>query len=168
MRTYSAISTSGEAAVFAASGKTYEFLGFRRAYRVVAPETTLTSMLDRRVVPPWGVHGGRDGLPYRITLNPGTPGARDIGGKVSVRLTRGDLLLIETCGGRICLSYRRAVPPRPFGPTITYPVGRKDALAPWEVVVTPDAKGRGWIVWRDGSHADGGGVVWAQPLGAGG
>ncbi len=74
-------------------------LGFRRAYRVVAPEATLTSMLDRRVVPPWGVHGGRDGLPYRITLNPGTSGARDVGGKVSVRLTRGDLLLIETCGG---------------------------------------------------------------------
>jgi len=74
-------------------------LGFRRAYRVVAPEATLTSMLDRRVVPPWGVHGGRDGLPYRITLNPGTPGARDVGGKVSLRLTRGDLVLIETCGG---------------------------------------------------------------------
>jgi N-methylhydantoinase B len=74
-------------------------LGFRRAYRVTAPEATLTSMLDRRVVPPWGVHGGRDGLPYRITLNPGTPAARDLGGKVSVRLTRGDLVLIETCGG---------------------------------------------------------------------
>src|SRR5207253_998894 len=74
-------------------------LGFRRAYRVVAPEVTLTSMLDRRVVPPWGVAGGGDGLPFRITLNPGTPGARDIGGKVSVRLARGDLVLIETCGG---------------------------------------------------------------------
>jgi N-methylhydantoinase B len=74
-------------------------LGFRRAYRVVAPEVTLTSMLDRRVVPPWGVHGGGDGLPYRITLNPGTPAARDVGGKVSLRLTRGDLVLIETCGG---------------------------------------------------------------------
>jgi len=74
-------------------------LGFRRAYRVVASEVTLTSMLDRRVVPPWGVHGGRDGLPFRITLNPGTPAARDVGGKVSVRLGRGDLVLIETCGG---------------------------------------------------------------------
>jgi len=74
-------------------------LGFRRAYRVVAPEVTLTSMLDRRVVPPWGVGGGGDGLPFRITLNPGTPGARDIGGKVSMRLARGDLVLIETCGG---------------------------------------------------------------------
>src|SRR2546429_2313713 len=28
-----------------------------------------------------------------------TPGARDVGGKVSLRLTRGDLVLIETCGG---------------------------------------------------------------------
>src|SRR5207253_2381017 len=74
-------------------------LGFRRAYRVVAPEVTLTSMLDRRVVPPWGVGGGGDGLPFRITLNPGTPGARDIGGKVSMRLARGDLVLVETCDG---------------------------------------------------------------------
>jgi N-methylhydantoinase B len=83
----------------AGDGRQRGGLGFRRAYRVVAPELTLTSMLDRRVVPPWGVHGGRDGLPYRITLNPGTPGARDIGGKASLRLTRGDLVLIETCGG---------------------------------------------------------------------
>jgi N-methylhydantoinase B len=50
------------------------------------------------VVPPWGVHGGGDGAPYRITLNPGTPAARDVGGKVSLRLTRGDVVLIETCG----------------------------------------------------------------------
>src|SRR3989442_10044621 len=56
-------------------------------------------MLDRRVVPRGGVLGGGDGLPFRITLNPGTPGARDVGGKVSLRLTRGDLVLIETCGG---------------------------------------------------------------------
>ena len=74
-------------------------LGFRRAYRVLGAETTLTSMLDRRVVPPWGVLGGRDGLPFRITLNPGTPAARDFGGKASVRLAHGDLVLIETCGG---------------------------------------------------------------------
>ena len=74
-------------------------LGFRRAYRVLGPEATLTSMLDRRVVPPWGVLGGRDGLPFRITLNPGTPAARDFGGKASARLAHGDLVLIETCGG---------------------------------------------------------------------
>jgi N-methylhydantoinase B len=73
-------------------------LGFRRAYRVLAPEATLTSMLDRRVLPPWGVAGGGDGLPFRITINPG-PNARDFGGKATTTLRQGDLVLIETCGG---------------------------------------------------------------------
>jgi N-methylhydantoinase B len=73
-------------------------LGFRRAYLVVAPEMTLTSMLDRRVVPPYGLAGGRDAAPFRITLNPG-PRERVVRGKETVRLTAGDLLVIETCGG---------------------------------------------------------------------
>jgi N-methylhydantoinase B len=73
-------------------------LGFRRAYRILAPEVTLTSMLDRRVVPPYGLAGGRDAAPYRITLNPG-PGERAIRGKETVKLAAGDLVLIETCGG---------------------------------------------------------------------
>ncbi len=73
-------------------------LGFRRAYRVLAPEVTLTSMLDRAVVPPWGVAGGQDALPFRITVNPG-PGERRVGGKATLRLRQGDLVLIETCGG---------------------------------------------------------------------
>jgi len=73
-------------------------LGFRRAYRVLAPEVTLTSMLDRRVVAPWGVAGGQDALPFRITINPG-PHARDFGSKATTTLRQGDLVLIETCGG---------------------------------------------------------------------
>src|SRR5437016_11587976 len=48
-------------------------LGFRRAYRVLAPEVTLTSMRDRRVVPPYGLAGGLDAAPFRITLNSGPP-----------------------------------------------------------------------------------------------
>jgi N-methylhydantoinase B len=74
-------------------------LGFRRAYRVLAPSATLTTMLDRRVVPPWGVAGGREGEPFRITINPGTAAARDFGGKATALLGEGDLVLIETCGG---------------------------------------------------------------------
>jgi N-methylhydantoinase B len=73
-------------------------LGLRRAYRVLAPRVTLTSMLDRRVIPPWGAAGGRDGAPFRITVNPG-PGERVMGGKATVTLELGDLLLIETSGG---------------------------------------------------------------------
>jgi N-methylhydantoinase B len=65
---------------------------------VLAPEATLTTMLDRRVVAPWGLAGGHDGLPYRITLNPG-PDGRDFGGKATTVLRQGDLVLVETCGG---------------------------------------------------------------------
>ncbi len=73
-------------------------LGLRRAYRVLAPEVTLTSMLERRIVPPWGVAGGGDARPFRITLNPG-PHAREIRGKETLTLRQGDLVVIETCGG---------------------------------------------------------------------
>ena len=75
-------------------------LGFRRAYRVVGDaEVTLTTMLERRIVPPYGLDGGSDGAPYRITLNPGTPAEREIKGKETLRLAQGDLVVIETCGG---------------------------------------------------------------------
>jgi N-methylhydantoinase B len=74
-------------------------LGFRRAYRVLANDVTLTSMIERRLVPPYGLAGGRDALPFRITLNPGRPTARVLRGKETVALREGDLVLIETCGG---------------------------------------------------------------------
>ena len=73
-------------------------LGLRRAYRVLANDVTLTTMLDRCVVPPYGIAGGNDALPFRITLNPG-PAARPIRGKETLTLKQGDLVVIETCGG---------------------------------------------------------------------
>jgi N-methylhydantoinase B len=73
-------------------------LGFRRAYRILAPDVTLTTMLERRRVPPYGLAQGHAGAPYRVTLNPG-PGERAIRGKETVVLAAGDLVLIETCGG---------------------------------------------------------------------
>jgi len=74
-------------------------LGFRRAYRVTAGDVTLTSMLERRIVPPYGLAGGKDGAPFRITLNPGTAHERPIKGKETVTLVEGDLVVIETSGG---------------------------------------------------------------------
>jgi N-methylhydantoinase B len=70
--------------------------GFVRAYRVLA-DTTLTTMLERRVVPPWGAFGGEPGAPYRVTLE--RDGGRDIKGKETVRLRPGDVVTIETSGG---------------------------------------------------------------------
>jgi N-methylhydantoinase B len=74
-------------------------LGFRRAYRVLGAEVTLTTMLERRVVPPYGLAGGDPGAPYRITLNPGRPGARELRGKETLVLRPDDVVLIETSGG---------------------------------------------------------------------
>jgi N-methylhydantoinase B len=73
-------------------------LGLRRAYRVVGDEVTLTTMFERRLVAPWGARGGGAGLPFRVTLNPG-PRAQIVGGKETLKLRRGDLVLVETCGG---------------------------------------------------------------------
>ena len=74
-------------------------LGFRRAYRVLGPDVTLTTMIERRIVPPYGLFGGEAAAPFRITLNPGTPRERDIRGKETMKLAQGDLVLLETCGG---------------------------------------------------------------------
>jgi N-methylhydantoinase B len=71
--------------------------GLVRAYRVLAG-ATLTTMLERRVVPPWGAFGGADGLPYRVTLERGDS-RRDVKGKETVVLQPGDVVLIETSGG---------------------------------------------------------------------
>jgi N-methylhydantoinase B len=55
-------------------------------------------MLERRVIPPWGVRGGGDGAAFRVRLNPGA-GEQIVGGKQTLVVKRGDVLLIETCGG---------------------------------------------------------------------
>jgi N-methylhydantoinase B len=71
--------------------------GFTRAYRLLA-DATLTTMLERRVVPPWGAFGGAPGAPYRVTLErDGT--ARDVKGKETLTLRAGDVVVIDTCGG---------------------------------------------------------------------
>ncbi len=55
--------------------------------------------LERLTFQPWGVRGGEPGQRGRATLNPGTPGARDLGRVGTVTLNRGDVLRVETPGG---------------------------------------------------------------------
>jgi N-methylhydantoinase B len=72
-------------------------LGQVRSYRLLG-EATLTTMLDRRIVPPWGVFGGANGLPYRITLERDGE-RREVKGKETLPLRPGDIVTIETSGG---------------------------------------------------------------------
>src|SRR5215813_5261568 len=74
--------------------------GVIRDVRVLCERAELATRMENTVVAPYGVAGGRAGRTGRITLNPGTPGERELPalGDGFV-LERGDLLRFETCGG---------------------------------------------------------------------
>ncbi|GAA1614999.1 hydantoinase B/oxoprolinase family protein [Actinoplanes couchii] len=55
--------------------------------------------LERLIYQPWGLNGGEPGATGRATLNPGTPGERDLGRVGTITLRAGDVLRIETPGG---------------------------------------------------------------------
>jgi N-methylhydantoinase B len=74
-------------------------LGFRKAYRILAPCMVQTN-LDRTKFPPWGVQGGKEAKPGRFTLVSHRTGEeRSIGKEKGVALEAGDLLCVETGGG---------------------------------------------------------------------
>jgi N-methylhydantoinase B len=74
--------------------------GVVRDVRVLCEKAELATRMENTLVAPYGVAGGRAGRTGRITLNPGTPEARELlalGDGISLK--RGDLLRLETCGG---------------------------------------------------------------------
>ncbi len=73
--------------------------GVHREYRMRVDDVSLTSMFERRVVPPYGLQGGEDGEPFRVTIVRGDGTAEDLPGKANVRLARGDRVIVESCGG---------------------------------------------------------------------
>jgi N-methylhydantoinase B len=55
--------------------------------------------LERFVFQPWGLNGGRPGMPARVVLNMGTSEAHEIGKFDRIRAQDGDILTIITPGG---------------------------------------------------------------------
>ena len=81
-------------------GRSRGGLGLRRTIRVRDGEATFLSTLNRVKFGPWGLAGGGKGGRGRLVLNAGTPGARDLGGKLAgFRLRRDDAVTILTAGG---------------------------------------------------------------------
>ena len=73
-------------------------LGLRRSYRVLSERAELSTMIERARVRPWGVFGGGDGAPFRVTCERG--GERiPIASKENRDLRRGDLIVLESSGG---------------------------------------------------------------------
>ena len=73
--------------------------GVHREYRMRVDDISLTSMFERRVVPPYGLQGGEDGAPFRVTVERAGGGHEDLPGKANIRLNRGDRVIVESCGG---------------------------------------------------------------------
>jgi N-methylhydantoinase B len=83
----------------AGAGKFRGGLGFRKIYRVTAP-CNLGTNLDRTLCPPWGVQGGKEAKPGRITVVEAATGKEIRADKENAyRLQPGDLVCVETGGG---------------------------------------------------------------------
>jgi N-methylhydantoinase B len=82
----------------AGAGRHRGGVGLRRAYRLLDERAEVTTMIERMRVAPWGVFGGEDGAPFRVTLVRGK-GRTRIRGKENRDLSRGDLVVVESSGG---------------------------------------------------------------------
>ncbi len=83
----------------AGAGKFRGGMGFRKVYRVTGP-CNLGTNLDRTKYPPWGVQGGKEAAPGRITIIKAATGKAESGDKENAYpLVPGDLVCVETGGG---------------------------------------------------------------------
>ncbi|WP_421998539.1 hydantoinase B/oxoprolinase family protein [Reyranella sp.] len=73
--------------------------GMVRTYTVLADGLSLTTMFERRIVAPYGLQGGADGAPFRVTLHRAAGGGRELSGKENLALRAGDRVVMETSGG---------------------------------------------------------------------
>ena len=73
--------------------------GLHREYRVLCDDMSVTTMFERRVVPPYGLQGGEPGAPFRVTVAHADGRRFALPGKANVRLDRDDLVVVESCGG---------------------------------------------------------------------
>lgn len=73
--------------------------GVVRVYEVLAEELSLTTMFERRIVPPWGLAGGAAGAPFRCELHAADGTVRELRGKENRVVRRGDRVVLFTSGG---------------------------------------------------------------------
>lgn len=73
--------------------------GQERHYRILAREMAMTSMVERCVIPPYGLQGGEPGKPFEITVERANGERRQISGKTHVTLFEGDCVIMKSSGG---------------------------------------------------------------------
>lgn len=73
--------------------------GLHREYHVLCDDMSVTSMFERRVIPPYGLQSGSAGAPFKVTIVERTGKTFELPGKANIRLGRGDLVIVDSCGG---------------------------------------------------------------------
>ncbi len=73
--------------------------GLHREYLILADDMSLTTMFERRIIPPYGLQGGEDGAPFRVNLVTADGRRKELPGKTNIRLENGDRVILESCGG---------------------------------------------------------------------
>ena len=73
--------------------------GLHREYRMLSGDMSVTSMFERRVVPPYGLRGGAAGAPFRVTIAHADGRRSQMPGKANLRLGIDDVVVVESCGG---------------------------------------------------------------------
>lgn len=80
-------------------GKYRGGLGIQRDIEALVPGTTFSSLADRQKIAPWGLRGGKAGLPGQYLLIRKNGEKRQLGSKESgVLLEEGDVISIQTPG----------------------------------------------------------------------
>ena len=75
-------------------------VGIHFRLRSLAPDALMTARgLERFTFRPWGLRGGMPGQLGRVTLNPGTPGERELGKFDVLHLEAGHVVEFRTAGG---------------------------------------------------------------------
>jgi N-methylhydantoinase B len=72
--------------------------GIIREYQLDA-DVTCNFWFERSQTPPWGLFGGKAGLPPLVVINPGRPNERSLLKASHLRLKRGDIVRCLTSGG---------------------------------------------------------------------
>ena len=82
------------------AGKFRGGLGYIKNYRTLQDDSVFGSHGDRQKLPPWGLFGGKPGLPGRFVINPGQPDERILpsGKNSNIELKKGDILSAQTPG----------------------------------------------------------------------
>lgn len=73
--------------------------GLHREYRILADRMSVTSMFERRLVPPYGLHGGEPGAAFHVNILTAGGQPREMPGKTNIWLGCGDLVVVDSCGG---------------------------------------------------------------------